>query len=370
MDTVEISDEARRLATEASTGEGNPPVPPEASDEPEEIDTLQKALEKFNAAHASGTGFGRDEALSEMDRMKQQLENLRTVFGDKVALQTFDDRMGNSGYSFSVQVGIGSLYFAPSETRGLSWIGYSEPGKASWDELGITEEDSNYDSNGSLKFKVEYDYDREKGFGTVSIVRNGQTEATYAAFNAYKDPGYEDAKRIWNERTATFQEENPDFDVLEYVKNLKGKPGDGPLAVESVSTGLADTVSSILRNAGITLNKGQELTLLAGKNDGEYNFVVSTNYGNEVIDKQLEQIFLKAFEKDPSLKDQFISEYESVERYDVDSFPGQFYSENRSVFYDSTRQFIYSGDDPSAVVMGSSLNLRQSGQFIYLKEIS
>ena len=362
-DTVEISDEARRLSMTDTEESGSAlaasdlEAAPTAETEP--VDNVQQALERLKILN-SGDSFGRDEAMSEMERMQRQLENLRSVFGDDVAMDAFDDRMNSFGYTFSIKVGPGTLLLRPSKTNGIVMLGYGEGGR-------LSKEESNYNSDGSLKFKLAADYDPERGYGTVSIMREGKTEATYAAFNSYRDPGYEDAKRVWNERTANFPKDAVGFDVEEYVAGLANGL---PFAVESVSTDLADAVSSILHSAGVTLEKGQEFTLLAEKIDGEYVFLAHTNFGNESFNKKLEETFLKTFEKDPSLKERFTREYESVELYDIDSFPGQYYSENRSVFYTQQRQFVYSGDESSAVVMGSRMNLRQTGDFIYLKEFT
>lgn len=379
-DTVEISDEARVLATAARdiTEEYDPSLPPvtiasSASETAKAAETVApgsvespKKADETTSANQYDTRKKRD---AEGERYDAVLKDLREKYTEAEAISRFNDFMRSEG--FEVQETITDdtkqdYYNTKAQFgKGASHIARKMAVKNGADPSTVYKSDSlprDLDLGSHLQSYSSIAGSREDG-------QTSYAAGTWAVYNAYDKSYYDDTFSEWKNRNIEELNTTAGFDVGKYVDEMKTISGS--FAAESVNGELGNMIASILSGAGIELDGGDELVMwLKTDETGKYSGLECK--GSNLDDEtktQLQTALDEAVKKDPDILNAFVDEMNSVKEYDLSQLDIAFNSGMQSMSAQQARLFVYSNQQPDAVVMGSNLSLQANG-YVYQKKIS
>lgn len=354
-DSVHISDAARAKAEEAKQA-------------------VEQANNAANAAKTDGQYGTQAERRSESERLDAILADLRSKFSEQEAMSRFNEIMREEGYE--VQELIDDPTKANAHNSSVASKGRFILGHANSVDLvarkfaamngsayaGPSSSPYSWNPNNSSSLQTYTNYYVEKN-------RNGATEstATWAVYNAYKAENYDSVFENWRNRNGEALTDESGFDAQAVADGMKTN-ADGRFAAESVSKALAEMLAS----AGIGLGANEELVIHLRTSEEDGGFI-GLNCGG-VFDsdgarQRIQDILDLAVKENPGFLAAFVDEYESVDLYDLDGFKRDFNNGTQSVSFNQSRSFVLSGKEPTAVVMGSTLNLQTHG-YVYQKKIS
>lgn len=222
-----------------------------------------------------------------------------------------------------------------------------------------------------------YDFYSSNLFTYSSMVGNLEKDgsvtyhnSTWAVYNAYNFSNYPETADLWKNKNAASLSAQAGFDVKEYADNITSNKNN-PFSAQSVSTDLGSMVSNILKQAGVTLDAGQEVFFSTRTDEhGKYPGVKATaNFGDDALKKRIQNVFDQMATAGSTVLNAFVSQEKSSREYDLSSLPGQYDNGTQSVKFTQYRGFVYSGSQPSAVVFGSFLDAQTQG-YTYQKRVS
>ena len=342
-------------------------------------------LAKLNTSqNAEQKKYGSSQARQdEGARLDAYLNELRQKYGENEAMSRFNEYMRSEGYEVYENVssstrpemgvtGLGSNTFERAYgtlgtnplTLGmhLSLADVGQSGGSGISTGGYTATSTNIHSSFKLQSSV------------AGSVRDGNIEydsSTWAVYDAGFSSGDSSEFAEWSKRNAAALSEKAGFDVGEYLdKFTSNTPIWGKaFAAESVSTDLAGILSSILKDSGIQLAADENMSFIARESEdgGVTGLDVNMNFGDAVLREKIQTAIDSAFMKDPAIAKAFTTENRSVAQADLDSLSYDNGAQSRQ--FAQQRMFLFSGDNTSAVVMGSGLDSKQSG-YVYVKKIA
>lgn len=331
MDSVEISDEARTLSEAA------------------------KAIQEQNTTRAAamGTKEGREAIATNYNTV---LDKLRSQYGEEEAMRRFDKYMESQGFEkvesdvigvFGNGVGKSSSTDPNSRFGGSLIVERADSGGKVSNALSRNGVTFNSDSNLHLRSTIKAD--RINGKNEYLA----ETTATFAV--EYSDEVLDAIDSFFNRNIDDLQKQ-VGFDL---AKEMEKHSPTGQISAVSVNKNLG----SILQRAGVEIGAGESISIRLATDE---NGVVS---GLSVSDGALQKVLDKAISSDPSILRAFAAEYSRVEP-NVDSLNGQYSGTGSSVDYvHAGREFILSGDDPSAVIMADKVGVQSTG-YTYQKKVS
>lgn len=365
-DTVAISAEARRKYDDSI-----------ANTELGKVNTTQSVEQ---ARYAT-----RETKDAEGARFDAILKELRGKYSEQEAISRFNDIMCSEGYEVFENVDDSTKYRSGASinganANGVGYLGGSIAflkGRQLVSLNDVQDGSSNSYSSGNTVLDQHANmYAHASSFNTASVLNgsmmNGEmkyTASTWASYNASINITFDNVADFWKSRNVDELSAKAGFDVGEYVNNMSSYWGKA-FAAESVSSDLANIVSDMLSKAGIILESGSNVNLSFNSRDGKnIGLTVDMDFGDDALRDRLQSIVDDEVSKNPGILAAFEKENNSVEQFDVGKLDGAYANGVQSNQYIQERQFIMSGDQPSAVVMGSGLDSVQKG-YTYIKKIS
>lgn len=317
VDIAEISDEARAMAV--------------------------AAREKASVFGPYATRDGRVEQGKNYDKI---LEDLRAEYGEKEAMKRFDKIMRDDGFEVVTEHANG---IGPNGGFG------SLPGMAGSLTAGV-----NMPPNGQgLSTSNLQSYSSVKGVAGADGGVDYLAE-TYANYASDLNPGVRDALTGVYEKNLAAAQKDASFDLRGYMRE---NFGDNPsTSAVSASTDLGAVARDLFQKAGVEVG-GDERVRFSLNEDGSL-------YVGGQFDEAEQARIDAVLEKDPGIAKTFKAEYDRVAMTDSSSLDGAYSSGGRSVSYgEAQRSFVFSGSEPSAVVMTDYIGVQTTG-YNYQKKVA
>jgi hypothetical protein len=364
-DSVEISDAARAHAeimkaiqeqNVASVAASEKNTPDAAAPEDDGV-AVQKSMDTKEGRAAIATDYN------------AALDELRSQYGEAEAMRRFDEFMKSEGFEKIEYDDSGIFGNAFHVNYGAN---YSADPRSRINSLTIHMEEAALQLKvaanlGAVLGENRISFNRDSNLHLRSILQtdkiNGKSEyfaettATFAA--GFSDEVLSAIDSFFNRNIGELQEE-VGFDLAALMKKYSPT---GQTSAVSVSRDLAAITNGLLKRAGMELGSGESVSMQV---EADESGAVT---GLFVADERLQEVIDSAIASDPSILRAFSREYGSV-AVDVDSLNGQYGGESHSVDYvHAKREFILSGDDPSAMIMADTLGIRSTG-YTYQKKVS
>jgi hypothetical protein len=366
-DTVTISDEARQKYADSVTN---------------------KALDNFNASVTAGYDT-RESRENQGALFDAYLNELRQQYGEEEAMARFTEFMKSQGYEIDDTVDDDMKPTKGSSTLGMKTndrrfhnLMVLNPNLESIFGPILRLKDIGISGGTGMTTRGFYIPTEHSGSNfniwstAKETTKDGNTRyeaGTWAVYDSAYNADQSKVFDFWKNRNIEELSKEAGFDVGKYVDSVfESTPVWGKsFAAESVSTDLARIVNSILEEIGVRLEAGNNLALSLredgkGGYDGMY---VHMNFGDDALREKIQSAFDKAMGSGSANLNAFLNENAKVEAYDVGTLDGAFNNGVQSKQYFQQRRFLMSGDEPSAIVMGSGLDSQQKG-YRFIKKVS
>ncbi len=355
-DSVEISAEARKLL-ENTTGEQVAGKHETEIVGPLESTSVQSSKRELKDAEAQ--------------RLDTILADLRGKFDEEEVMARFTEIMRGEGYEIQeiftdpfkeIYNQNSTVGMRASISSGGSHIGLRMAA------LGMGEvPESNVDS-----------YDHTSRYFTYSTMvgvqsSNGDTgyaHGTYAVYNAFDWDNYTEAVDSIINRNIDERSEKSGIDLKAYTQSLSSDFADR-FSAQSVNTDLAEVVTNILQQSGLTLNQGQEISFSFVYNElgNPSGLIADLNFKDEEFLEQIQISIDNAIHNDSSILSSFLAESDKAGTIGVESLAEHFQNSVQSLQFRESRRFVISGDNQSILVTGSEIYAQSKG-YRYQKKIS